>query len=250
VTDAGPATVTLPAGLTGAAFVFAMADADGVVAESDENNNTSAAKSITIGADLIVFLDVPASVANSQPGATITLHDFTRNDNSAPVTVWTTTRFYLVRGTTLDSDAVPIGSRVVPPLGPSTTNEAFTDVTLPAVAGTFRIIAKADADNAVAESNESNNTSAPSGAFALGPDLVVFLDLPGQFFSVPVGATISIADATKNNGNEQAGPTTLMFFLSADTALGAGDIFLGSRPIPTLEKDAVSAGSTILTLPA
>ena len=234
-TDVGSATVTLPAGVAGAAFVFAKVDADNVVGESNENNNTSASKAITIGADLIVLaLDVPGSVTNTAPGATITVHDFTRNDNSAPAGA-STTKFYLVTGTTVDSSAVLLGSRAVPALPPSTTNEGFTDLILPATAaGTFRIIAKADADDAVIESNENNNLSTPSQAFTIGADLSVSLDLPGASSALPAGATFTIDDATRNAGGTPIGPTTTKFYLSADKILDGGDVLLGSRPIPAL----------------
>ena len=63
----------------------------------------SAAGTITIGGDLIVTIDVPGGVANSAAGATVTVTDWTRSDNSAPVGA-STTKFYLVTGTTLDGE--------------------------------------------------------------------------------------------------------------------------------------------------
>ena len=146
----GTISFTLPAGDVGVRYLFVKADADGAVVESNEGNNVSAAGTITIGGDLIVTIDVPGGVANSAAGATVTVTDWTRSDNSAPVGA-STTKFYLVTGTTLDASAVLLGSRAIPALGPSTTNTGTTTLTLPASAsGTYRIIAKADADRVVA----------------------------------------------------------------------------------------------------
>ena len=246
--SSGTITFALPAGHAGVRYLVARADATSAVTESNEFNNTSARKSITIGADLIITIDVPGSVTSSTAGATVTVTDWTRSDNSAPADP-STTKFYLVRGTTLDASAILLGSRAIPALGPSTTNTSATVLTLPASAvGTYRILAKADADDAVVEANEANNT-AISSPFTLGADLVVSLDLPGSHALVAAGATISITDFTQNRSAAAVGASRTNFYLSADALFDAGDVPLGSRAIPALAAGAASTGATSLTLP-
>ena len=126
----GSTTFALPAGHTGTRYIIAKADADDAIFESNEANNTSPGYSIIIGADLIVWIDVPGIVANSVSGATVTVTDWTRNDNAAPAGP-STTKFYLIKGTTLDGKEELLGSRAIPALPPSTTNTGTTTLTLP-----------------------------------------------------------------------------------------------------------------------
>src|SRR5262245_46050653 len=249
-TNSGFITFTLPAGHAGIRYIFGRADVNSAVAEANEGNNVSQPKAITIGADLIVTIDVPGSGPPFVAGGTVTVNDWTRSDNSAPAGP-STTRFYLITGTTLDpASAIPIGSRAVPALGPSTTNFGTSTLTFPLnVAGTFRIAAKADADGAVLEANAGNNVSNASASFPLGPDLIVFLDLPAAASSVAAGTTIQLTDVTRNRGSSPVGASTTRFYLSADATLDAGDTPLGSRQVPELAPRAESTATTPLTIP-
>ena len=248
--SSGTITFALPAGHTGVRYLVARADATNAVTESNEFNNTSARQSITIGTDLIVWIDVPGGVANSAAGATVTVTDFTRSDNSAPAGP-STTKFYLVTGTTLDTNAVLLGSRAIPALGPSTTNTGSTTLTLPASAsGTFRIIAKADADNTVVEANEANNLSVASGAFTLGPDLIAWLDVPGASSTPATGATISVTDFVRNDSATPAPASTSHLLFSTTPTPDASAIVVGTRAIPALTPGQVSSGTITFALPA
>jgi uncharacterized repeat protein (TIGR01451 family) len=64
------------------------------------------------------------------------------------------------------------------------------------------------------------------------------------------GADIVVNDTTVNNGKVAAGTSTTRFFLSSDGTFDAGDLSLGSRPIPALAPKQSSAGSTIVTIPS
>src|SRR3972149_1514453 len=68
-------------------------------------------------------------------------------------------------------------------------------------AGTYYLIAKADADNGVGETQEGNNTALT--IIQVGPDLVlVVFTAP---FTAGAGATISVSDTTRNQGGGVAG---------------------------------------------
>ena len=247
----GTTGVTIPAGTAaGAYYILVKADADNLMLELNEGNNfVPPARAITVGTDMIIGLDVPASAGTIAGGATVPVTDVTRNNRAVAVPA-STTRFYLSSNPVLDAGDVLVGSRGIPALGPDTESTGTTGVTIPTgLGGTYYLIAKADADNTVVEIDEGNNT-AVSQAFVIGGDLIVYLDLPAASMEPPVGGTISIDDHTRNDSGAPAAASTTAFFLSADTVLGAGDTLLGSRPVPALAPGATSVGSTSLTLPA
>jgi len=141
-----------------------------------------------------------------------------------------------------------LGSRAIPALAPGATSSGSTTVTIPAgtATGNYYIIAKADADNVVAETNKGNNLY--YWYIQVGPDLVISaLSAPS---TAAVGATLTITDTTKNQGGGGADSTTTRFYLTASTVLDASAAVLGSRAIPALAAGATNSGSTTVTIPA
>ena len=137
-------------------YLIAKADADNVVVETQESNNT-VSRQLTIGADLLVAaLSVPSVIA---AGSTVTAIDIAQNaggNSSGPSTM----RFYLSLNTTLDAGDVQLaGSRLVPALVPGALNLGITAITIPAgtTPGFYYVIAVADADGVVIEIQENNN---------------------------------------------------------------------------------------------
>jgi subtilase family serine protease len=128
------------------------------VAESRETNNT-AARPITIGADLsISFFSGPTS---AQAGGTATVSDTTLNrggDTAAP----STTAFYLSVNRTVEPGDVVLGSRAVPGLGAGVGSTASTVLTIPndTAPGSYYVVFQADDGNVVAEALETNNAVA------------------------------------------------------------------------------------------
>jgi subtilase family serine protease len=111
---------------------------------------------------------------------------------------------------------------------------------------TYYIIAKADADNAVVESNETNNTSAR--AIAIGPDLTLSsVSIP---FTITAGAAVSITDTVLNQGGDAAGPSTTRYYLSTNVFFDSSDTLLsGGRAVPALGPGISSTGSASITIP-
>src|SRR5262249_13149378 len=190
--NSGGATLTIPASTSGGTYyLFAKADADDVVLESHETNNTYAT-TITIGADLVISaMSVPTA---GGAGLAITVSDTTKNQGAGSAAA-STTSYYLSADAVLDPSDVLLGSRAVAPLAPGATDSGSITVTIPAGtgAGTFYVFAKADSADVVSETAETNNTS--SRTLQIGPDLLVTsLTAPS---SAGAGATISVTDATK-----------------------------------------------------
>jgi subtilase family serine protease len=243
--EAGSTTVTIPAGTaTGTYYVIARADSGALVAETYENNNT-ASRTVRVGPDLqVASIDSPASAG---AGAAIAVTDTTRNagGGAAPAT---TTHFFLSADHALDAGDAALGTRAVAALAPGASDTGTTTLTIPAgaTAGTYWIIARADGGEALVETLENNNHA--SRVITIGTDLVVSsLTAPG---TAGAGVAITIADSTRNTGGGGAGASTTSFYLSADTALDAGDVLLGSRAVGALAAGASSAGSTTVTIPA
>ena len=138
-------------------YILAQADADAVVVESQEGNNT-ALTSVRIGPDLI--LSALSTPTPATAGSTISVTDTTRNQGGDTAAA-STTKLYLSTNTVLDAADVLLGSRTIPALAAGTSSTGTTAVTIPpgTAPGTYYLIAKSDADEAVAETHEGNNTA-------------------------------------------------------------------------------------------
>jgi subtilisin family serine protease/subtilase family serine protease len=245
--SAAAVTVAVPAGLaTGTYYVVAKADADGTVFESSEANNTSL-KLVSIGPDLVVSaLTAPASAA---PGASIVATDTVKNQGGGSST-GSTTRFYLSTNTIADADdQLLTAGRAVPGLAATATSVGSTTLTLPTslVAGTYYVLAKADGDLGVTETQESNNVTARS--IQIGGDLVVQgLTAPAK---AGAGTTIQVGETTANQGAGTIGASTTRFYLSVNAVLDAPDTQLaGGHAVPDLAAGTGNPGSTTVTIPS
>ena len=247
LTHSASLTITIPANTpAGSYFLIAKADAAGVVTETNENNNTLA-KSIQIGGDLAVStFTVPAKAG---AGASISVSDTTINQGAGPVAS-SATRFYLSANLVLDAgDTLLTGTHAVPSLDAGVSHTASTTLSIPAnqATGAYYLIANADGDSQVPETQESNNTS--FRGVQIGPDLAVS-SLSGPSKGA-AGVPFVVTDTTTNQGGGETGGSTVSFYLSADGTFDAGDTSLNvSRTIPTLAAGATSSAQTTLTIPA
>jgi subtilase family serine protease len=237
-------TVMIPQGTApGSWYIIADADSEEAVSEVSETNNTSAVL-IKVGPDLAVStLSAPATGGGGQ---TIAVTDTTKNQGGEAAGS-SRTQFFLSTDTILNAPDILLGSRAVPSLAAGASSPGSTSVTIPqgTAAGKWYIVAKADGEEILTETSETNNTYAR--LIQIGPDLdITALTAPA---TTGGGQTIAISDTIKNIGGEAAGPTRTEFFLSTDANLDASDILLGGRDLPTLGAGATNAGSTNVTIP-
>ena len=242
----GPSSVTIPSGkATGNYFLIAKADADGVVTETNEANNTKAVAIRISPPDLIVSVfSVPTT---GGAGLAIMATNTTKNQANTGPAVASTTRFYLSANATLDAGDPEIGTQSIGALAPGASEPHSTSLTIPAgtANGSYYIIAKADGSGSIPETIETNNTA--SDTISIGADLVVSaLTAPA---TGGAGLPITVNDTTKNQGGGPAEASTTYFYLSTNTTYGAGDVFLGSRDAGILNPGATSAGQTPVTIP-
>src|SRR5262249_1210842 len=104
-----------------------------------------------------------------------------------------------------------------------------------------------DADNALPETQEGNNTALR--VIQIGGDLVV------SALTVPTlgspGGTILVSDTTTNQGAGGVPASVTKFYLSANTLFDASGTPLSlSRTVPELAAGASSSGSTNVSIPA
>ncbi|MBI5194214.1 MAG: DUF1566 domain-containing protein [Nitrospirae bacterium] len=246
--SSGSTSVTVPSPLTCSGmttfYIISKADADGVVAESNENNNKRN-RIIKVGPDLII--PVLTAPLNAGAGKTISVGDTTKNIGGCTAGA-STTKFYLSADTILDSGDTLLGSRAVPSITSGAISSGTTSVTIPAgtATGKYFIIAWSDADSVVAETYEGNNKKVR--AINILPDLIVsILSAPN---TASAGATITISETTKNIGGSTAAASTTKFYFSTNTTYDTGDTLLGSRSIPFLGAGATDSGGTSVTIAA
>jgi subtilisin family serine protease/subtilase family serine protease len=244
--SSGSTTVLLPDSLPpGTYYLIAKADADNVVVETQEVNNTLA-RGIQIGGDLTVSaLTTPTK---GGPGSTILVSDTTTNQGAGNVGP-STTRFFLSSNFQFDAGDKPLGERGIGSLASGASSAGSTELMIPndIAPGLYWLLARADAGDVVAESQETNNVTARS--ITIGPDLIVALmTVPS---TVAAGSTITVGDTIRNQGGAAAGESTTRFYLSINTSLDAGDVLLaGARAVPALQVNGQSTGSIQVTIPA
>jgi subtilase family serine protease len=240
----GSTTVTIPEETSGGSwYIVAKADGVEVVPETSENNNTYS-RSIKIGSDLnITALSAPTTVS---PGQNVVITDTTKNIGGGLADP-SVTQFYLSLNTTVEATDTLLGSRSVPALSAGASSAGSTSVTIPegTAAGNWYIVAKADGEEVVAETSETNNTYA--WLIKTGPDLdITSLSTPT---TASAGQSIVITDTTKNMGGGVAESSVTQFYLSTDSTIDGSDVLLGSRSVQALTAGASSAGSTSVTIP-
>jgi len=164
--------VTLPAGLTGTYYLLSKADANAVVTESNENNNLGG-RLITISgatpapslSDLTVA--APTTSGTLVAGGSVTLSVTTSNSGAGAAGA-SATKVYLSADGVIGAGDTVLATFNEPSLASGQTRSDSLQVTLPAgLTGNYNLLAKADANGAVTESNESNNVG--SRAITIAP---------------------------------------------------------------------------------
>jgi hypothetical protein len=138
-----------------------------VVAETLEGNNVNFV-ALSIGPDLVVQSVSGPSGAGA--GTTISVNDTTRNQGGGAAGA-SSTRFYLSANAVLDASDTLLGSRAVPALAAATNSSGSTSLTIPptTASGSYYLLAQADADGAVLETSEANNTGRDHDPDRTGP---------------------------------------------------------------------------------
>ena len=189
------------------------------------------------------------------PGTTFSVTDTVQNAGLARSDS-TKTRYYLsLDGVKSAGDTLLTGGRDIHGLDPGATHSGSATVTIPAATtpNTYFLLACADDQNAVAESNEGNNCIATATATVTvaRPDLVeaTATTNPPAPVRAP-GTTFAVTDTVQNVGPAASGTSTTRYYLSLDGLKSAGDTLLtGSRGVPALAAGASHSGTVNVTIP-
>ena len=170
-TSSGSATVTVPAAIPlGTYYLLACADDQSAVVEASETNNCVASTAAVIVArpDLVVsaLTNPPTSVnRGGKFKSTLTVK------NQGPVAAGSSTaRFYLSTDQQKSGAVLLTGSRSVGGLAAGASSSgSVNNVTVPSSTpvGTYYLLACADDQSAVIESDEANNCRASAGTIAV-----------------------------------------------------------------------------------
>jgi hypothetical protein len=173
--------------------------------------------------------------ANIPAGGNFNVTATTRNQGAGAAGA-STTRFVLsLDAVRSGGDVLLTGTDAVPALAPATQAADTTNVTVPAgtAPGTYFLIACADDQGLIPESDNGNNCRASATTVQVtapaGADLVVSA-LSNPPPSAPRGSTISLSITTTNQGGSAALATTYTrVYLSLDAVKDASDKRMGGQ---------------------
>jgi hypothetical protein len=166
-------------------------------------------------------------------GQTIAINDTILNTGKLPAGP-STTKYFLSDRAVYYDQAVLLGSRAISAIAGGSSQSGTTVVTIPPttpVGPAHFIIARADANGAVAEGNETNNDASHAiNIVGPGPDLAIInlwvcRDTNGKAF---MGARV------ESEGVSPAGKAKIKFYVSRKRALDATAVYLGSAEVPPL----------------
>jgi subtilase family serine protease len=243
--SSGTTSLIIPAGTaSGTYYLIAKTDVPDALPESIETNNVKWV-TIKVGPDLqVTSLSAPATAG---AGGTIAVTDVTTNQGAGPAAA-SQTGFFLSANSQLDASDTPLQLRAVGALAAGGSSGGTTAVTIPAgtTAGTYYLMAKTDAPDALPESIETNNVKWVT--IKVGPDLqVTALSAPVSGAS---GGVIAVTETTRNMGAGAAGPSHTAFYLSSNYSLDVTDVPLSpARAAGALAAGGSSSGATNVTLP-
>lgn len=110
--------------------------------------------------------------------------------------------------------------------------------------GEYGVVAEADPDRVIAESDDDNNRIATDASYFAGPDLVIT-----ELSARQDGGAIVVHDAVANRGNQPSAGCGILFVLSRNGIWDSGDVSLGYRIVPALDPDATATADTRLAIP-
>ncbi|MCA8980016.1 MAG: hypothetical protein H6831_16720 [Planctomycetes bacterium] len=204
-------------------------------------------------ADLVVEA-LTASPAVVEAGGSLSVQDSVRNLGNTAAGA-SELAIYLSTDESLDDEDVMLGTRSVPALAPGAASSAQGELSVPATtpAGSYYLIAFADAEFDVVEGGELNNLRVAATTIAVEPGELPNLRPTQISFSpasLDAGQSLSVSEAVRNEGEGPAGTFQVGVYLSLDATITPSDRLLGLRSVASLAAGALSFGDDDLLVPA
>ncbi|QIX61065.1 T9SS type A sorting domain-containing protein [Hymenobacter sp. BT18] len=235
------AYTNIPTSVTpGSYYVLFAADYQGLVEESNEDNNVTAV-AITVAKASIDLVPTQSQISTSTTTAGTTISAATYIYNQGNTTAGTSSvGFYLSTDNKLDSKDVLLNSVTGSSLAANVSSYRGAYLTIPATtaSGTYYLLIAADYQDKVTESNETNNVASLTLKIE-DP----YVDLNVQYpslgtTSVASGSSVSVSAYVYNLGNSTASASKVGFYLSKNTSLDGNDVLLQSSSV-----SGISAGN-------
>ena len=217
-----------------------------------QTNNCSSAVTVTVGTapapDLVVG---DPNLGGSVPvsGRTFILNAAVDNEGSAP-SPRTTLRYYRSTDSTISSSDTLLETVTVIPLGAQGGYVTNIRPIAPSTPGTYYYGACVDA--VTGEADTTNNCSAAvtvTVGAAPAPDLVV--DAPTVSDNAPdAGERFTLSATVHNQGDGDAGASTLRYYQSTDSTITTSDTGVGTDSVFRLDASESGAESITLTAPS
>lgn len=223
----------------------------------DTNYAAAAQVTQTIVATISVDLRISAlstTATSVAAGASFSITDTETNSGTTPTTASNNVvNYYLSSDAVITANDTLIGQRVVGSLAAGAGSTGTTVVTVPATLapGTYYIGAIADATNAQAETNETNNTLAGATITVVRAVDLVETSVTTTATTVAAGDSFTITDTEANIGTTATTAINhvVRYYLSTDAAITFRDTLIGERVVGLLAAGASSTASTVVTIP-
>lgn len=239
---------------SGIMYIGVIADADNLVTETNESNNTASAE-ITLTVPGNAKFDLFVEELNAFPlgafqGAPVTV-SFNVANRGTEAVGQSVSQLYLSTDNTISASDTLIGTFTTRALEAETSITTGGRVTVPPTVsdGTYFLGLVVDAFSQFAESNENNNTA--SVGFTVGGRADLMIEslsvTPDEGAS---GDRIAISVVIRNQGNLTAGSSRCEFVASADNQIGDGnDVLLLTLTIGPIPAGTISSGLILVGLP-
>ena len=215
-------TVTYTGG--GTFNVWALADSQGTVQETNETDNTKGPVSVTVALpDLaITGLSLPTGGLTTDNPVTVTAT--ITNNGAAPASGFVVD-FYKDLSSAPSTSQAGDANCPISGLAAGASTTCSVDLSYPV--GTFQLWAQADRLNAVTESNEGNNTAGPvSLSVTTSADLVIDSFTVSSTYYTAIGQDVTLTAMVRNAGNSPANAFEVDLYknLSSSPGVNPGDI--------------------------
>ncbi len=243
-------------------YVGAIADDEGDVGETDDENNELVAAApivLTIPPrpDFVIgSISFQPAQVDADAGETVHVTELVRNVGTFASGAFRV-GIYLSANNVITTSDIWIGSRIVDGLGIGDGSGAPSTLTLPGglSPGTYFVGAIADDEGAQLELVESNNVLVSVGTLDViaTPDPMPDLIVSSVGFSpsdVMPGGTVQLQSTVRNEGDLSAGAFKVGLYLSADETITVDDLLIGQRTVFQLGIGFGSASSAPYTVPA
>lgn len=244
------ATLTIPSSTpAGNYYIIYYADYSNQVTESNENNNTKWIALAIQAAIIDLTITSQSGPTTGTAGNSYTASCYINNTGNSIASV-ASVGFYLSANTVFDASDVFLGYQSGSNLSSGSSSYRSATITIPSstTPGNYYILYYADYLNAETESNETNNVNYTSLTVqAAMIDLTI--TSPYSPTVLTSGVATSISCYIYNQGNSTSPSSNVGYYLSANNAFDASDVYLAYTSGTSLNASSSSYRSGTVTVP-